>query len=86
MKVNYCQGCPFKECRRFSIKHVPATGRAVGFTYRYAYCLRHEQRCLDVSAMVCEKRKHEKYTIKQDGNREKKLFPLRERISETNND
>jgi len=64
MQISYCKGCPFNECRRFSIRHVPATGRAVGFTYRYAYCLRHEQRCLDVSAMVCEKRKHEKYMKK----------------------
>lgn len=54
MKVKDCQHCKHCQRRTWSHRHVPKSGRAVGFTHAYAYCTKHQARVADVKK--CEKK------------------------------
>ena len=48
MKVRNCKKCKHHTVKRYSIRHVPASGKAVGYVYYYAFCEKHKDRCLNI--------------------------------------
>lgn len=60
MKVSECRKCDYFKEGRYSIRHVPASGRAVGFTYRYGWCVGLFRRCLEVKKSECTRLRGDK--------------------------
>lgn len=54
MRVSECRKCDYFKEGKYSIRHVPASGNAVGFTYKYGWCQRFLRRCLQVKKTECE--------------------------------
>jgi hypothetical protein len=55
MKVSECKECKYYERRKYSTSYKPANYHTISVSHVYAYCKKHNKRCLKVKK--CEEQK-----------------------------
>lgn len=48
MKIKNCEKCTFYQRKTWSKVHRPRNFHAIGMTFAYGYCKKHEMRCADI--------------------------------------
>lgn len=53
MRISECKNCEFFKEKKYSITHYPANYHAVGFSYKYGFCEKKKNRCINVKKSEC---------------------------------